>query len=196
MQVWLALVGLTYLALYSSQYLTRTLYDADSFAFGSPVWLRLSGLVVACAIMFLAGVELTRDSHRKMKRFLIIVFLIYLLALLVLLTGGFINSPFSGVISLYLGFFLALIQAGQYRRLSLVFVSIIIACIVAPYIYLCWRSQGSLEILKWHASAPTTAVRLVITISLLLVTGWFGGRVSSEVTQLSMSRGNQTTPPQ
>jgi hypothetical protein len=192
MQAWLGLVILTYLTLYLLQRLGK-LSDTNSFGFGSPDWFLWTGAVVGAATMVLASVRPTRKRVKEIQLPILIVFLIFLLALAVLLTGGFINSPFSGAISLYLGFFMALIQARRYRGLSWVFVSLTVVCIVAPYVYLCWQNHSSVEILKWHASAATTAVRLLITISLLLVTGWFGGKVSSEVKHFSVSDSGQTS---
>lgn len=188
MQIWLGSVGFTYLALFSLQYSTGILYERNSFVFGSQVWLIVSGGVVGCAILFVAGVEW--EGFRKLKPVLLIIFLIYLLALAVLLTGGFIDSPFSGAVSLYLGFFIALIKAGTHQRSSWLFVSLTIVCLVSPYAYLYWQGHAALQILNWHTSAQVTAARLIITITVLLITGWFGGKVSSE---LELFRSSTTT---
>src|SRR5437660_1438763 len=132
MQVWLALVGLTYVALFSFAHKTRALYDANSFVFGSPVWLMVSGVVAGFAIMLFASARPTRERLKEIQLPILIVFSIFILALTVLLTGGFIDSPFSGAISLYLGFFIALIHAGKYLGLSCIFVSLTVICLTAP----------------------------------------------------------------
>jgi hypothetical protein len=187
MQLWLALVGLTYVALYLIQRFTGTLYEANSFIFGSFEWLWLAGVVTGFAIMLFARAQPKRPWLRAIKLFVLIAFSILLLALAVLLTGGFIDSPFSAAVSLYLGFFIALIHARTHQPSSWVFVSLTVICIVSPYVYLYCQNHASLQILRWHTSAPTTAVRLMITISLLLITGWVGGKVSSELKLFSPS---------
>src|SRR5437879_247207 len=90
MQAWLGLVFLTYLTLHSLQRLGM-LSDASSFVFGSPVWFLTTGAVVISATMIFASVRPPGARLRNIQLPILMVFLIFLLALAVLLTVGFIN---------------------------------------------------------------------------------------------------------
>lgn len=173
MKAWLVLVCLACVGLY---YFKEKLYEVQSsITQGWPLW---TGGVVFLVLFFFNDVNLRDHPLAQHKERVLIIFLIFLLALAVFITGGFIDSPFSGAISLYLAFFIALMQARTHPYSSWTFVALTIALILSPYLYLYWTNQPSLEYVRWRTSALVTALRLLITIFFLLSTAWVGETAS------------------
>lgn len=179
-QRWLAFVGLTYLLFLALEQTGKALYEPNSFIFGSRAWFLWTGGFLGCLMLLVANMRPTQPRANVFRLFVLIFFSVVLLAIAVLLTGGFIDSPFSGAVSLYVGFFIAMIQGKMYRVSNWILVGTTVLCALLPYAYL-YATDRALHVVNWHTGPKIALVRLGITIFLLVVTAWFGAKVSDKL---------------
>lgn len=157
----------------------EALYKANGPVFAQNLWFRIAGIIwfiLTVAIIALRPRTVAMDTVRL---FLIIFSSVVLLALAVFFTGGFLDSPFSGAVSLYLGFFVLMSSKRGYRAATYFFILVTLFLMSLPYLYI--SSKGFDHILRWKDTPEIMWARVIFTMMLLIVAGYVGKRVSDEV---------------
>lgn len=140
-------------------------------------------------LMVVLGVRLRTKSNLCA----FIVFSIIILALAVFMSGGFLDSPFSGVLPLYVGSFIILQEDKEFQTLNRTLVVLTVFLVIVPYVPLKLLT-GSTSVLLWKDDGTVTFLRLFISLILLVGTGYVGHRVFSKITDLRKARVTPSLP--
>ncbi len=165
---------------------TGYLYDANGEIFRQIFWFRVFGMFVFIATVYLILKTPGTLAADTMKVLVIILGSVLLLSLAVFLTGGFIDSPFSSAVAMYIGFFILLSRRRVFPKTNLALIALTVLLLAMPYLYLYHYRDDypSMHIIVWHSTPLVTGGRLAISMLLLLVAGWVGARVSGEASKL------------
>lgn len=183
---WLSIIIISHIMMhFAAPISVGALYTPNNDILGQKQWFNIGGGILAVITLYSAATQPRIAQSYLVKLFFTILGSVILLALAVFLSGGFIDSPFSGAVSLYIGFFILMIRRGRYVLYSILLVVITLFLLSLPYIYLHKKGSASLNILQWNSSYSVTWGRMAANILLLIVAGWVSARVSDEVSRLS-----------
>jgi hypothetical protein len=136
---------------------------------------------------FIDGDQASQKGWNNKKFFVFIFFSVAIMAIAIFLTGGFLDSPFSGALALYLGCFILLQKDNQYKVFNWLLLAFTLAVTVGPYIIL-YGTGHPTYVLEWDPSHWVTCGRLVVSLALLIAAGFFGDKVAEEVRALQQSQ--------
>lgn len=105
------------------------------------------------------------------KLYIFISLSILLLSIYIFTTGGFLDSPFSGVLSLYVANFLIMQGNHSFLNFKIFIIAFTIFLIVLPYIVLTFGlHEENIFMLRWGSANWVTNTRLYISLFLFLIT--------------------------
>jgi hypothetical protein len=145
------------------------------------------GLLITLPTLFITGGEAQSVRWNKFKFFVFIFLSVFILGSIVFLSGGWIDSPFTGPVSLYVGYFILLQEDKLTDWIYFFFNSALVLfgifLLVLPY-WIMYHGNYPMYVLKWEESPRVTFGRLTLNIILMLITvmigQWVGNRVNRE----------------
>lgn len=182
---WFGAILITYLLIFEAlrRLWPNWLYkETNTIVFSYRAVIYISAMLPLIIMVMIGGKEL--KNTLALRAF--IVLSVLLLAIAVFMSGGFLDSPFSGVLALYVGSFIILQEDKEFQRLNISLVAVTVVLVVVPYIVL-GRFTGSTAVIAWQDTLEATAVRLFISVTLLIITGLVGHSISKRITDLRKS---------
>lgn len=146
--------------------------------------LAFFGLVAAVVVFQSRRVQAT-----TYKLFFVILSSVMLLALVVFLTGGFLDSPFSGAIALYIGFFVVMVKRRVYPKSNLIFIGLTTLLVLSPYLYLSHKGYEKMHIVKWVEGPSVTWGRLIMSLLLSGAAALIGVKISDAISKMPDDNG-------
>ena len=162
-------------------------FEPNEFIYSHNNMYHTIGVVVIIIMLAITGREAIQDIWNKMQFFSLITLSVILLCEIVFITGGVLDSPFSGAISLYLASFILLQRDSEYWRFNVGIAVLTLLLLAFPYIWLSINYK-EMYICKYYTYSSVTWGRLCINIFLLIVTGFAADRVSNRVNRINRNR--------
>jgi len=165
-------------------------FDANGEIFSQNFWWWISGLIIFLITVGVIVGQGTSPHYPRYERTLGFTVLtsVALLALAVFLTGGFLDSPYSGPVSLYISFFVLMIKKKEYPLYNTFLVLLTITLMALPYYYVYKHDYASVYIVQWKTTPLITFSRFAMGISLSVFGAWVGASVSDQTGQMASGR--------
>jgi hypothetical protein len=182
MITWLLIVMAVYVFIYLifPKWIGKTPYTPNAQILAKSYWFHVGGLLFFFLTVAFVLVDSRRVPATTFKLFSMILSSVMLLTLAVFLTGGFIDSPFSGAVALYIGFFFVMLRRRVYPLFNAFFMLLTILLLLFPYFHL-WKQSHDMYIVQWDPAPLVTWGRLAMNIFLLIAAARVGARVSDAV---------------
>lgn len=164
------------------------LYEPNGQIFAYNFWLMVIGSILFLLTIGIVIKQVLSPRFTGGALGLTVLVSVAILALVVFLTGGFLDSPYSGAISLYISFFILMVRKGEYPKYNIFLIIVTILLLTWPYFYLYWRNYESVHIIQWKNTVPITFSRLIANIILTVVTVQVGANVSERVATVHLTR--------
>jgi len=134
-------------------------------------WLMTATLILAFALI---GVISASKEHPKSRIYALILGSTTILAIFVSRSGGLLDSPFSGVIALYVSAFIFMQDSRDtklsLRGFNLVLVFAVVIFMAAPYLW-AWKC-GETSIIVWSQTSKTILLwRVAASLVFMILTG-------------------------
>lgn len=165
-------------------------YDANGNIFTQNFWWWIGGLLVFLITVGVIVEQVFTSTYPRYERTLGFTVLtsVALLSLAVFLTGGYLDSPYSGPVSLYISFFILMIKRKEHPIYNGFLVIFTILLMSWPYYYLYTHGYSSVHIIQWKTTPPVTFSRLGMGIFLSVFGAWVGASVSDQASKITRRR--------
>jgi len=189
MLLWVIGVILSYIgiAFLYPKILGKLPFEPNGRIFQQSSWWIIGGLIVFLITVGVIVGQSASSNYTRHERTLGFTVLtsVTLLALAVFLTGGYLDSPYSGPISLYISFFILMIKKKEYRTFNTFLLLFTVCLMCLPYYYMYRHNYQSYHIIKWDPSASITFSRLGMGVVLSVFGAWVGASVSDQASMMA-----------
>ncbi len=184
--IWLVAMSIIYVIIeeLTSLGLTAPIYTPNGPVLDSIGRYWAAGTILVFLMLLILAPNPKTALWSYAQLFSVIFISVLLLAIIVFLSGGYLDSPFNGAVSLYIGCFILLQRKGGYPIFTIIIVMLTIFLLLFPYIHLYRSGYSSLQIFNWNPSHTVTCFRLFITFALLFITLGVSYKVDSEIRKI------------
>jgi NADH:ubiquinone oxidoreductase subunit 5 (subunit L)/multisubunit Na+/H+ antiporter MnhA subunit len=124
-----------------------------------------------------------KDENSQMKTFMILSTV--LLCIYIYLTGGFLDSPFSSAISIYLSGFLLIQDRDDSKISNIIIIAIAVFFVILPYlVYGYINVDDEIYFFNYSTKDNNVYFRLVITLGLVIYSLYSGQKISNKINKL------------
>jgi hypothetical protein len=124
-----------------------------------------------------------KDENSQMKWFMILSTI--LLCIYVYMTGGFLDSPFSSAISIYLSGFLLIQDRDDSKISNIIIIALAIFFVILPYlVYGYINVDDEIYFFNYSTKDNNVYFRLVITLGLVIYSLYSGQKISNKINKL------------
>jgi len=137
-------------------------------------------LIVFMALVNGKSRENEKDKNRQMIYFMMLS--TTLLCLYIFLTGGFLDSPFSPVLSIYIAGFLLLQDRNDLKKHNIIILSLTSIYVTAPYfLYSILNTNDITYFFTYSTNDTVVNTRLVFSFGLALFSIYSGQRINNKI---------------
>lgn len=156
---------------YNKEILGTTLFDILVF----------SGVVLLVLLLLIIGKKTTEKAIIKKQLEWFMFISILLINVYIFLTGGFLDSPLSSALSIYVGSFLIMQDRDdtKWLNISLILWTIILVCL--PYVVVYWFSAAQLSFLKWTEVKDITFARYWVAFLITGVSIYHADKINKKI---------------
>lgn len=175
-QKWLAVLGMLYLGMRALNVYVP-LYKRTAVLDAAEGWVTSSGFFFVMAVVFIGS---PRGKNPRFQYQILVLLSLLSVGAAVFLTGGLLDSPFAGVLALYVGSFILMQDDASVtptlRPFNILLVVITVVLIVIPYLVadVVFKQKA---FLTWCSTSGVMYFRTVAATSLLLLTGYAAYRL-------------------
>jgi hypothetical protein len=190
MTIWIVITSLTTAFFYLLCDISNPTYPHFTINPNIGLSQKQIGFIAICLLLSLVFLPIV-FGRAKEWFFLSIVFLTScLMGVIILLTGGILDSPFSGAFALFNVSFITLQQTREYTKFNWLLILFSLLLIFLPY----WlfandnivtsQNVGKVYLVNWQQNWFVTNWRIIINILILLGTGYTSKYIGDRINQL------------
>lgn len=158
-------------------YETRN-YELNTCAIPKSVYLVMALVVVA--LMIILFIVVNQLNIKPIPKFgMLIISTVVILFALIYLTGGILDSPFTGALGVYVTSYFIIQERNDLRKINSIIGKVVVVLTIVPYLVL--PSDCGEYLIHWKTDFFTNCIRLVFTLLLIGIAGYWGDVVNKQL---------------
>ncbi len=160
-------------------------FNPNTYKFNITAILILAIILLYISMTFINGKKRQNlnDETFQMKWFMILSTI--LLCIYIYMTGGFLDSPFSSALSIYLAGFLLMQDREDSKNANIIIIIVALFSVAFPYlVYGYINSDDKTFFFNYSTRDGLVILRLFITLTLVIYSLYSGQRISNKINKL------------
>lgn len=160
-------------------------FNPNTYKFNISAILTLTIILLWISMTFINGKkrENQNDENFQMKWFMILSTI--LLCIYIYLTGGFLDSPFSSALSIYLAGFLLMQDREDSKNANIIIIIVALFSVAFPYLLYGYLNKDDITFFfNYSTKDGLVILRLVVTLALVIYSLYSGQRISNKINKL------------
>ncbi len=160
-------------------------FNPNTYKFNISAILTLAIIFLWISMTFINGKKRQNqnDENFQMKWFMILSTI--LLCIYIYMTGGFLDSPFSSALSIYLAGFLLMQDRDDSKNANIIIIIVALFSVALPYmVYGYVNNDNKTFFFNYSTNDGLVILRLFITLALVIYSLYSGQRISNKINKL------------
>lgn len=160
-------------------------FNPETYIFDLTMILCLIIIILLVAMVLLNGKDRENVTNTNFQMILFMFLSTIILCIYIFLTGGFLDSPFSSALSIYLAGFLLIQDRKDLKKINYIIVIFTTSIIFAPYlIYSYYNIDDNTYFFNYSKNDSIVNIRLILSFGLALYSIYMGQRINNKINGL------------